>query len=35
LLDVRDQMREREIDTASGAHELPEADLLRAGTVRA
>ena len=35
LLDVRDQMRERETDAASAAHELPEADLLRAGIVRA
>jgi flagellar export protein FliJ len=35
LLDLRDQMRERETDTASEAHELPEADLLRAGIVRA
>ena len=31
LLDVRDQMRERETGAASDAHELPEADLLRAG----
>ena len=35
LLDVRDQMRERETDAASDAHELLEADLLRAGIVRA
>ena len=30
LLDVRDQMREREIDPASGSAELQEAGLLRA-----
>jgi flagellar export protein FliJ len=35
LLDVRDQMRERETDTASEPRELHDADLLRAGIVRA
>jgi flagellar export protein FliJ len=35
LLDVRDQMRERETDTASEPHELHEAGLLRVGIGRA